>query len=99
MGYTTTFKGEFRLNKTLRPEHKAYLLRFSEMLHLPFNQELLLSRPDPLRQAVNLPIGEYGMDFTGLIEGQYFSLEDGLSGYSGGPAEQFQDTSERVTHQ
>jgi hypothetical protein len=91
MGYTTTFKGEFRLNKSLRPEHKAYLHRFSEMVHLPLKEDMLQSLSDPLRLIVGLPVGKYGMYFTGLIEGQFSSLEDGLSAYSGGPAEQFVD--------
>ena len=30
MGYTTTFDGEFKLDKPLIPAHKAYLMKFAK---------------------------------------------------------------------
>jgi hypothetical protein len=68
MGYNTTFRGSFLLNKILRPEHKAYLRRFSEMQHVALDEERLKNYPDPLREVVGLPIGKNGMYFTGLID-------------------------------
>ena len=67
MGYTTYFKGQFHLDKVLRPEHKAYLQRFSEMNHEALNEKQLLSLPDPLQIAVGLPLGKNGMYFVGII--------------------------------
>lgn len=68
MGYNTTFSGEFSLNKFLQPEHKAYLRRFAEIRHEAMDEETLKRYPDPLREAVGLPVGKYGMYFTGLID-------------------------------
>ncbi|GHO65561.1 hypothetical protein KSC_044530 [Ktedonobacter sp. SOSP1-52] len=68
MGYHTELQGHFSLNRFLRPEHKAYLRRFSEILHLELDEEKLKGYPDPLREAVGLPIGKNGMYFTGLID-------------------------------
>jgi hypothetical protein len=68
MGYNTNFTGDFSLNKFLKPEHKAYLQRFATIRHEPLDEEALKQYPDPLREAVGLPIGKYGMYFTGLID-------------------------------
>ena len=70
----------------LRPEHKAYLRRFSEIRHLPLQEERLQSLSDPLRLAVGLPVGTHGMYFTGMIEGDpnhsYGLVQDALLEYS-----------------
>lgn len=87
MGYHTSFKGQFQLNKVLCPEHKAYLLRFSEIRHMALNEEQLRFIPDPLRMAVGLPLGKNGMYFTGMIEDEEHTSyipEDALLGYSYG---------------
>ncbi|GCE12479.1 hypothetical protein [Tengunoibacter tsumagoiensis] len=68
MGYNTSFTGTFRFNRFLRPEHKAYLHRFAEIRHEALHEEKLNDYPDPLREAVGLPIGKYGMYFTGFID-------------------------------
>jgi hypothetical protein len=65
MGYTTTFQGQFNLDKPLTEAHAAYLKLFSEtrrMARDEFKTDLL---PDPLRQAVGLPVGEDGCYFVG----------------------------------
>ncbi len=67
MGYNTTFIGHFLLNKTLRPEQKAYLQRFSEIYHVALDEKKLQAYDDPLREIVGLPIGKNGMYFTGMI--------------------------------
>ena len=68
MGYDTYFKGRFSLNVPLKPEHKAYLQRYTRCPHLPLDEERLKVYPDPLREAVGLPIGKYGIYFTGDID-------------------------------
>ncbi|GHO51164.1 hypothetical protein [Ktedonospora formicarum] len=68
MGYDRTFRGFFGLDKALQPEQSAYLRRFTEMRHVPRNEELLRGIPDPLRALVGLPLGEGGMYFTGMID-------------------------------
>ncbi|GCE26403.1 hypothetical protein KDA_18870 [Dictyobacter alpinus] len=83
MGYNTTFNGHFSLNRYLKPEHKAYLRRFAEIRHLALNEEKLQNYPDPLREAVGLSIGKYGMYFTGLIDPEGVG-DDLLLGYSFG---------------
>lgn len=68
MGYHTSFEGQFNLDRPLTPEHKNYLKAFSEIRHMTWNAELLEQmEDDPIRKAVNLPIGEDGRYFTGSI--------------------------------
>ncbi|HEX7737688.1 MAG TPA: hypothetical protein VF458_22755 [Ktedonobacteraceae bacterium] len=68
MGYTTTFQGQFDLDRPLAPEHKNYLKAFSEVRHMTWNAELLEQmEDDPIRKAVGLPIGEDGRYFTGSV--------------------------------
>jgi hypothetical protein len=65
MGYTTDFEGQFLLNKPLSHHHRSYLVRFNEtrrMKRLEADADL---RPDPLRDAVGLPIGREGGYFVG----------------------------------
>lgn len=81
MGYSTSFDGYFSLNAFLKPEHKAYLQRFSEIRHLVLDEDRLKAYPDPLREAVRLPIGKHGMYFTGLIEAEEIG-EDFLVDYA-----------------
>lgn len=65
MGYTTDFKGQFTLNKPLRPEHAAYLRAFAETRRMKRNQDKASTMPDPRREAVGLPIGVEGGYFVG----------------------------------
>lgn len=60
MGYQTDFNGSFTLDKPLTEPHKAYLLAFSESRRMKRNAEVAAKLPDPLRDAVALPIGAEG---------------------------------------
>lgn len=60
MGYTTDFVGQFDLDKPLKPEHAAYLTRFSETRRMKRNPVVASDMPDPIRTAAGLPIGEEG---------------------------------------
>jgi hypothetical protein len=76
MGYTTDFEGQFDLDKPLSEEHKAYLAKFSGTRRMKRNVSLTGTRPDPVREAVGLPLG---------IEGGYFVGEGGFAGQEKGP--------------
>lgn len=71
MGYTTDFKGQFTLDKPLRPEHAAYLRAFAETRRMKRNPDKASAMPDPRREAVGLPIG---------VEGGYFVGAGGFAG-------------------
>ena len=65
MGYTTDFVGQFKLDKPLEPNHKAYLEKFAETRRMKRNAELTNKREDAIREAVGLPVGEDGCYFVG----------------------------------
>lgn len=65
MGYTTEFEGSFRLDRPLRPEQVQYLQQFNGTRRMSRDAKIAASLPDPLRQAVGLPIGENGGYFVG----------------------------------
>jgi hypothetical protein len=71
MGYSTDFDGEFKLDKPLTEAQVAYLTKFAETRRMKRNAELTAKRPDPLREAVGLPVG---------TEGEYFVNEGGVAG-------------------
>jgi hypothetical protein len=66
MGYLTWFEGTFKLDKPLKPEHLVYLQAFTEADHWKMRVEGLEKLPDPLREAVGLPVGEEGCYFIGV---------------------------------
>lgn len=59
------YGGQFKVTPALRPEHAAYLRRFSQMQHVQRDPAILKDLPDPLRAAVGLPLGPHGGLFTG----------------------------------
>jgi len=65
MGYDTQFRGRFDLDKKLTDAHATYLRRFAEVRHMAREETLAGKMPDPMREAVGLPIGSMGMYFTG----------------------------------
>jgi len=65
MGYTTDFSGIFAVTPTLKPEHLAYLQKFNDTRRMKRDAKLAGERPDPLRTAAGLPIGEEGKFFVG----------------------------------
>ncbi len=68
MGYTTDFFGEFTITPTLKKEHADYLRMFAETRRVKRSPELTEKRPDPLREAVGLPVGVEGGYFVGATE-------------------------------
>ncbi len=83
MGYTTTFRGRFELDRPLTPDQFAYLTRFSQTRRMKRIQVMLNDIPDPMRIAVGLPLGTEGEYFTGADDefGQDFDhhsiMDDG----------------------
>jgi hypothetical protein len=57
MSYTTAFDGAFAINRPLRPEHKAYLLKFAETRRMKRDAAVAARLPDPVRAAAGLPVG------------------------------------------
>ena len=57
MGYDTVFEGSFNLDRPLEPKLKAYLLRFSETRRHKRTFAKTEDLPDPLREAIGLPVG------------------------------------------
>ncbi len=62
--YKTKFVGHFVLDKALQPAHAAYLHAFSKARHMRWNMERIAAIPDPIREAVDLPLGDNGAYFV-----------------------------------
>ena len=65
MGYTTDFAGEFTVTPPLKTEHSNYLRKFAETRRMARKAAALRQRPDPLRLAAGLPLGDQGGYFVG----------------------------------
>lgn len=65
MGYTTDFTGALQLDKPLLPEHAAYLHAFNRTRRMKRNALAAQRLPDPVREAVGLPVGDSGGYFVG----------------------------------
>jgi hypothetical protein len=77
MGYTTDFSGEFLLNRPLEPKHKAYLEAFNGSRRMRRDAKKAAALPDPLREAVGLPIGPEGAYYVGSAsDGDFGQRED-----------------------
>ena len=58
MGYTTDFNGHFNLSPALNEHQIAYLNKFQEIRHMRRDADKCSKVSDPMRMAVNLPIGD-----------------------------------------
>ena len=84
MGYETSFSGKFKLDKLLSAAHKAYLVKFNDTRRMKRNEQITAARPDPIREAVGLPVGKEGGYFVGAVghvgqedeDGQLFSSNE-----------------------
>ena len=65
MGIDAIYVGSFRVRPRLSAVHRLYLERFAAMRHMTYAEERLAGRPDPLREAVGLPLGNGGAYFVG----------------------------------
>lgn len=74
MGYTTDFWGQFDLTPQLSTEQREYLRAFNETRRMARDEEKAALLPDPVREAVGLPVGHEGAYFVG---GQGFMGQGG----------------------
>lgn len=65
MGYTTTFRGRFELDRPLSRDQRTYLEEFSRTRRMKRKPKLAETLPDPIRAAVGLQIGIQGAYFVG----------------------------------
>lgn len=65
MGYTTSFDGEFAIDKPLAPEHREYLEAFSNTRRMKRKAKLTAKRDDSVREAAGLAVGDEGGYFVG----------------------------------
>jgi hypothetical protein len=65
MGYTTEFNGQFNLDHALTAEHHAYLTAFNYSRRMKRNAKQTAELPDPVREAVALPVGKDGAYYVG----------------------------------
>lgn len=75
MGYTTDFSGEFAVTPNLKPEHVAFLQSFNRTRRVARDETIAATLPDPVREAVGLPVGFEGSYFVG--ETEFVSVIDG----------------------
>lgn len=60
MGYTTDFEGKITLSRPLTENEVHYINQFSETRRMGRNANICKEFDDPVREAVNLPIGIEG---------------------------------------
>ena len=87
MGYTTEFDGQFDIVPPMKPEHVKYLRKFARSRRFRRNNKALENHPDPLRTAVELPLGFEGEFFVGQA-GDYCDDRTGSIDYNQPPSDQ-----------
>lgn len=65
MGYHTELEGKFEISPPLNSEQLAYLQKFCTTRRMKRDELMLKNIPDPLREAVGLPIGQDGEFYVG----------------------------------
>jgi hypothetical protein len=76
MGYTTDFKGKFKFSKQLNDNQILYLKKLSNTRRIERNSSLCENFFDPVRTAVNLPVG---------IQGEFCVFGTGFAGQNTDP--------------
>lgn len=72
MGYTTYFNGYLTLSKQPTPEQVAYINAFASTRRVRRKAEITAKLPDPIREAVGLPVGLDGGYYVGDDESGKF---------------------------
>ena len=88
MGYTTDFTGSFEIRPPLTPEHKAYLDAFAGTRRMRRNAEIAAKFHDPVRLAVELPIGIDGEFFVGSTANHGQNKDESIVEYNRPPSDQ-----------
>jgi hypothetical protein len=77
MGYHTDFSGSLQIDRPLTKEEIAYINRFAGSRRMARNKSVVEKFPDPLREAVGLPIGPQGAYFVGTEEQDAETIKPG----------------------
>jgi len=88
MGYTTEFEGEFAIEPPLTKEQTAYLKQFCDTRRIRRDLEKASKLPDPLREAVALPLGEDAEFFVGGSGFRGQDRDDSIVEYNNKPRTQ-----------
>jgi hypothetical protein len=72
----------------LTPEHAAYLKKFAETRRMKRDARKVQSLPDPIREAVGLPLGKEGGYFVGAQGFMGQDADDSVLNYNTPPAGQ-----------
>ena len=88
MGYTTEFQGKLEITPPLKPEQVAYINKLSGTRRMKRKESRCAELPDPIREAVGLPVGKEGEYFVGGLG--WAGQDDDLSilDYNGPPLSQ-----------
>ena len=78
MSNMTNLYGHFVLDRPLTAEQIAYLEHFLQMKRYIWDEAFIQGFPDPLREAVSLPVGLQGMYFTGCNDQTFDALQPGI---------------------
>lgn len=65
MGYTTDFDGSFSITPNIKPEHAAFINKFSQTRRMKRDAAVAEKMDDPVRKSVGLPVGDEGAFFIG----------------------------------
>jgi len=65
MGYTTYFDGKLSIDPPLTKEQVNYINKFSDTRRMQRDPAKLANLPDPIREAVDLPLGVNGGYYVG----------------------------------
>jgi hypothetical protein len=88
MGYTTDFEGQFRVEPTLRNDHRVYLNTFSETRRMKRDPKEAEKLSDKIRESVGLPIGVDGEYFVGGKGNFGQGTDDSIRNYNDSPVTQ-----------
>lgn len=80
MGYYTSFVGELSITPRLSEDHFAYLSAFTNTRRMARDEEIVKGLPDPLREAVGLPVGTDGAYYVEDLGGKTFSEDRDAGG-------------------
>lgn len=88
MGYQTDFSGSFELDAPLTAAQVAYLKAFATTRRMKRNATIAETFPDPVREAVGLPIGNEGGYYVGDTENYGQRTDASVLGSNDPPAGQ-----------
>ena len=87
MGYTTDFSGQLTIEPPLTQEQVQYINKFSDTRRMKRDPDKLAHMPDPIREAVSLPLGVDGGYYVGSTR-QFGQDRDAVIEYNFPPAGQ-----------